>query len=155
MGFMTAATSFSVIYMASAAPVPLFAIYRQTLGLTHSHLCWAAVAYFAGAVIALLMFAKISDYLGRRIVIFANLLLTILGCLIFLDLAGLPMLLAGRFIQGFAWRQAQLPHMWWIMRRCHPHGLALWLRARRRCSALPEVLWHPAHCGNTVPVHFR
>ena len=102
MGFMTAATSFSVIYMASAAPVPLFAIYRQTLGLTHSHLCWAAVAYFAGAVIALLMFAEISDYLGRRIVIFANLLLTILGCLIFLDLAGLPMLLAGRFIQGFA-----------------------------------------------------
>ena len=102
MGFMTAATSFAVIYIASAAPVPLFAIYRQTLGLTHSDLSWAAVAYFAGAVTALLMFAKISDYLGRRIVIFANLLLTILGCLIFLDLAGLPMLLAGRFIQGFA-----------------------------------------------------
>lgn len=102
MGFMTAATSFAVIYMASSAPVPLFAIYRKTLGLTHSDLSWAAVAYFAGAVLALLMFARISDYFGRRIVIFANLLLTMLGCLIFLDLAGSPMLLAGRFIQGFA-----------------------------------------------------
>ena len=102
MGFMTAATSFAVIYMASSAPVPLFAIYRKTLGLTHSDLSLAAVAYFAGAVLALLMFARISDYFGRRIVIFANLLLTMLGCLIFLDLAGSPMLLAGRFIQGFA-----------------------------------------------------
>lgn len=102
MGFATAAISFAVIYMASSAPVPLFAIYRQTLGLTQSDLSWAAVAYFAGAVIALLMFARISDYLGRRIVIFANLLLTMLGCLIFLELVDSLMLLAGRFIQGFA-----------------------------------------------------
>ncbi len=102
IGFVTATFSFAVIYMASAAPVPLFAIYRQTLDLTHSDLSWAAVAYFAGAVIALLMFARISDHFGRRIVIFINLLLAMFGCLIFLDLASSAMLLAGRFIQGFA-----------------------------------------------------
>lgn len=102
IGFVTATFSFAVIYIASAAPVPLFAIYRQTLGLTHSDLSWTAVAYFAGAVIALLIFARISDYLGRRIVIFINLLLAMFGCLIFLDLASSAMLLAGRFIQGFA-----------------------------------------------------
>ena len=115
--------------MASSAPVPLFAIYRQTLGLTHGDLSWAAVAYFAGAVIALLMFARISDYLGRRIVIFANLLLTMLGCLIFLDLAGFPMLLAGVLFKALLvdWRPAQLPRMWWTMRRRLPPGLVLWL----------------------------
>lgn len=102
IGFVTATLSFAVIYMASAAPVPLFAIYRQTLDLTHSDLSYAAVAYFAGAVTALLMFARISDHFGRRIVIFINLLLAMFGCLIFLDLASSAMLLAGRFIQGFA-----------------------------------------------------
>lgn len=102
IGFVTATFSFAVIYMASAAPVPLFAIYRQTLDLTHSDLSYAAVAYFAGAVTALLMFARISDHFGRRIVIFINLLLAMFGCLIFLDLASSAMLLAGRFIQGFA-----------------------------------------------------
>lgn len=102
IGFVTATLSFAVIYMASAAPVPLFAIYRQTLDLTHSDLSYAAVAYFAGAVAALLMFARISDHFGRRIVIFINLLLAMFGCLIFLDLASSAMLLAGRFIQGFA-----------------------------------------------------
>ena len=102
IGFVTATLSFAVIYMASAAPVPLFAIYRQTLDLTHSNLSYAAVAYFAGAVTALLMFARISDHFGRRIVIFINLLLAMFGCLIFLDLASSAMLLAGRFIQGFA-----------------------------------------------------
>ena len=59
IGFATATFSFAVIYMASAAPVPLFAIYRQTLDLTHSDLSYAAVAYFAGAVRALLMLASI------------------------------------------------------------------------------------------------
>ena len=102
IGFVTATLSFAVIYMASAAPVPLFAIYRQTLDLTHSDRSYAAVAYFAGAVTALLMFARISDHFGRRIVIFINLLLAMFGCLIFLDLASSAMLLAGRFIQGFA-----------------------------------------------------
>lgn len=102
IGFMTATFSFAVIYMASAAPVPFFAIYRQTLDLTHSDLSYAAVAYFAGAMTALLMFARISDHFGRRIVIFINLLLAMFGCLIFFDLASSAMLLAGRFIQGFA-----------------------------------------------------
>lgn len=88
--------------MASAAPVPLFAIYQQTLDLAHSDLSYAAVAYFAGAVTALLMFARISDHFGRRIVISINLLLAMFGCLIFLDLASSAMLFAGRFIQGFA-----------------------------------------------------
>lgn len=102
IGFATATFSFAVIYMASAAPVPFFAIYRQTLDLTHSDLSYAAVAYFAGAVTALLMLARISDHFGRRIVIFINLLLAMFGCLIFLDFASSAMLLAGRFIQGFA-----------------------------------------------------
>lgn len=101
-GFVTAALSFTAIYMASSAPIPLFAVYRQTLGLNHSDLSWAAAAYFVGAITALLMCARLSDFLGRRTVIFANLLLAVFGCLIFADLANSAMLLAGRFIQGLS-----------------------------------------------------
>lgn len=102
MGFITAALSFAVIYMTSSAPVPLFAVYRQMLGLSHSDLSNAAVSYFLGAITALLIFARVSDYLGRRTVIFANLALAMLGCMIFLNLSSPTMLLAGRFLQGFS-----------------------------------------------------
>lgn len=101
-GFVTAVLSLAVVYTAAAAPVPLFAIYAEALGLGHSSLSWAAVAYFAGAIAALLMFARLSDHLGRRTVILANLVLAAAGCLVFATLSQPFMLPAGRFLQGLA-----------------------------------------------------
>lgn len=60
----------------------------------------SAVSYFAGTLIALLMFARLSNYLGRRPVVFATLGLTAIACLIFFYIHNASMLFIGRFIQG-------------------------------------------------------
>lgn len=102
MGFIGATCSLAVVYAASSAPIPLFSTYRQILDLTSGDLSMTAVAYFVGCVIALLMFARVSNYIGRRPVALATLGLAAIGCLTFIYIHNAPMFLIGRFIQGFA-----------------------------------------------------
>ncbi|MDO4936395.1 MAG: MFS transporter [Sutterellaceae bacterium] len=102
LGFIVAAFSFALIYMASASPVPLFGFYRESLHLSHADLSIAAVCYFVGAISALLFCAKVSDFVGRRTALSANLLFSISTCLIFALLDNTAMLMFGRLMQGFA-----------------------------------------------------
>jgi len=102
IGFIGATCSLAVVYAASSAPIPLFNTYRQTLDLTSGDLSMTAVAYFVGCVIALLMFARVSNYMGRRPVILVTLGLAAIGCFIFIYIHNAPMFLIGRFVQGFA-----------------------------------------------------
>ena len=102
IGFIGATCSLAVVYAASSAPIPLYNTYRQTIGLTNADLSMTAVSYFVGTVIALLMFGRLSNYLGRRPVVFATLGIAAIGCLMFFYIHNAPMFLIGRFIQGFA-----------------------------------------------------
>lgn len=102
IGFLAGALSLTAVYAASAAPIPLYSTYRQALGLTNGDLSLTAFAYFAGCVIALLVFARVSDYSGRRPVALATLGFAAIGCLVFLQLQNYPMFLAGRIIQGIS-----------------------------------------------------
>lgn len=102
IGFIGATCSLAVVYAASSAPIPLYSTYRQIIDLTGADLSMSAVAYFAGTLIALLMFARLSNYLGRRPVILGTLGLTAIGCLIFFYIHNASMLFIGRFIQGVA-----------------------------------------------------
>lgn len=102
IGFIGATCSLAVVYAASSAPIPLYNTYRQVIGLTSANLSMTAVAYFVGTVIALLVFARVSNYLGRRPVILATLGLAVVGCLIFFNINNLPMFLLGRLVQGLA-----------------------------------------------------
>ncbi len=102
IGFIGAACSLAVVYAASSAPIPLYTIYRQAIGFTSADFSLSAVSYFAGTVIALLMFARVSNYLGRRPVAMVTLGLTALGCLIFVYMHNASMFFTGRFVQGVA-----------------------------------------------------
>ncbi|MFL0196037.1 MFS transporter [Clostridium sp. WILCCON 0269] len=102
VGFIGATCSLAMVYAASSAPIPFYNTYRQTIGLTNGNLSMTAVAYFVGTVIALLMFARLSNYLGRRPVVLATLGLAAIGCLIFFFIHNTLMFLSGRFIQGLA-----------------------------------------------------
>jgi predicted MFS family arabinose efflux permease len=102
IGFIGATISLAAVYAASAAPIPLYNTYSQILGLTSGDLSMTAVTYFVGCVIALLMFARLSDYLGRRPVSFVTLWLAVMGCLVFFYIHNAPTILVGRFIQGFS-----------------------------------------------------
>nr|WP_320114693.1 hypothetical protein [uncultured Desulfuromonas sp.] len=68
MAIFAASLSFMAIFAASATPIPLYEIYRRADGLSYSDLSLTAVVYFIGAVTALLVFGRISDHLGRKVV---------------------------------------------------------------------------------------
>lgn len=102
IGFLGASVSLVVVYAASAAPIPLYNIYLNKLGLTKADLSLTAVAYFLGTLIALLIFARLSNHLGRRPVVISALGLTAVGCFIFLGIQSASYLMFGRFIQGLA-----------------------------------------------------
>ncbi len=102
IGFIGAACTFAAAYAASSAPIPLYTTYSVQIGLSKSYLSMTSVVYFIGTVLALLIFARISNYLGRRPVIFAVLILTAIGCLIFANLHTAPLFMIGRLVQGLS-----------------------------------------------------
>jgi MFS family permease len=55
-----------LLFAAGAAPIPLYGTYRIENGVTTDQLALAAVIYFAGAILTLLMLARLSDHLGRK-----------------------------------------------------------------------------------------
>jgi MFS family permease len=90
------------VFAASSSPIPLYEIYRQADGLTHGDLALAAVTYFLAAMTALLVFARVSDYVGRRPVALAALGLAASGCLILTEVHSVAPLIAGRVLLGLA-----------------------------------------------------
>jgi MFS family permease len=72
-GVIAAAMAFCVVFAAGAAPIPLYGTYRIANGVTTDQLALAAVIYFAGAILTLLVLARLSDHLGRRPVALAAL----------------------------------------------------------------------------------
>lgn len=102
IGFVGATISLFSVYVTAALPIPLYVFYQKSIGITNNYLSIASVVYFLGTVLALLIFARISDYLGRRLVILFIIFLSIIGCIIFIKLQNISMLIVGRFIQGFS-----------------------------------------------------
>lgn len=100
MGFWSAVLSLIIVYAASAAPIPLYSAYREIIGLTSADLSMSAVMYFFGTGIALLMFARISNYVGRKPMIFVTMGMALLACLMFFYIESAMTLLFGRFVQG-------------------------------------------------------
>lgn len=102
IGLIGGTLSFFCIYVAAAAPIPLYVFYQQNIGITNTYLSITAAIYFIGTVSALLIFPRVSNYLGRRLVILIIILLSITGCIIFINLQNILMFMIGRFIQGIS-----------------------------------------------------
>src|SRR3954462_13376389 len=102
LGFVGASTSLVGVFAASGSPIPLYESYRRADGLTAADLSLTAVAYFAGAVLALLVLGRLSNHLGRRPVTLAALVLAAAGCLVLIEVHGTGTLVTGRVLQGLA-----------------------------------------------------
>ncbi|MFK4296583.1 MFS family permease [Arthrobacter sp. GAS37] len=100
--FATAALSFIVVFATGAAPIPLYARYREQNGVTDDAFSLAAVAYFGCAVFALLVLGRLSDHLGRKPVAVLSLMLAVAGCFLFTSVQDAGTLLTGRGLQGLA-----------------------------------------------------
>jgi MFS family permease len=102
LAFPAASLAFAAVFVASAAPIPLYELYRTEDGLSKSDLSLSAVGYFVAAVTGLLVFGRLSDFLGRQLVSIAALALMVAGCLLLLGVGGggVAPLVGGRVLHG-------------------------------------------------------
>ncbi|KFE57620.1 MFS transporter [Pseudomonas syringae] len=100
LGFL-AFTTLS-FFAASSAPTPLYHVYQQAWGFSAAMLTLIFAMYAFTLLAALLVVGSLSDYLGRRPVIFAALVLEIVAMLLFILAVDVSWLLFARLIQGVA-----------------------------------------------------
>lgn len=101
-GFLLATVVFLAIFAATAVPVPLYATYQQTIGLSTGDMAASMVLYEVGVCVVLLLAGRISDALGRKTVTLFTVVLAILGCALFMVAQNPFMVLAARFLQGIS-----------------------------------------------------
>jgi MFS family permease len=82
LAFLSAVISLVASFATTAAPIPLYNIYRAEEGLTNFGISMAAVSYSVGTIAGLLVLGRLSNHLGRRLTAIASLGLLLLGCLL-------------------------------------------------------------------------
>jgi predicted MFS family arabinose efflux permease len=100
LGFLAFTTL--CFFAASSAPTPLYHLYQQDWGFSAATLTLIFAVYAMSLLVALLVVGSLSDYLGRRPVIFVSLLLEIAAMLLFIFASDVGWLIAARVMQGFA-----------------------------------------------------
>jgi MFS family permease len=100
LAFLSAVVSLVAAFAASAAPIPLYNIYRAEGGFTNFGISMAIVTYSVGTMAGLLVLGRLSNHLGRRLTAIASLSLLLLGCLLLLNVRDIGTLLAGRVLMG-------------------------------------------------------
>jgi MFS family permease len=98
-----AAVAAAITFSASgAAPTPLYHEYQEHFGLTPFVIAIIFAAYVASLLLALLTVGSLSDYIGRRPVILAALLVNVLAMVVFMTADSATSLIVARTMQGFA-----------------------------------------------------
>ncbi|MGE7957196.1 MFS transporter [Pseudomonas sp. NPDC089530] len=87
---------------ASSVPTPMYYLYQEALRFSSATLTLIFGVYALSLLAALLTVGSLSDYLGRKPVIFVALLLDILAMLLFIQADSVAWLIAARVMQGFA-----------------------------------------------------
>ncbi|MEO8492533.1 MFS transporter [Pseudomonas sp.] len=87
---------------ASSAPTPLYQVYQDNLHFSAAMLTVIFGVYAVSLLAALLTVGSLSDYVGRKPVIFVALLLNIVAMLLFITADSTAHLIAARALQGFA-----------------------------------------------------
>lgn len=114
-----------VTYVTSAVPIPLYGVYQAQDAITYFQLSLSSVVYFIGAVAALVLFGRLSNYMGRKPVAVLSLLLAALSTLFFLNLHSATPLLLGRLSQGLACGLASTALTSWLVD--HSHSVRSWI----------------------------
>ncbi|MCE9679458.1 MFS transporter [Shewanella sp. AS1] len=100
--FFIASLAFILVFATSGAPISLFNTYRLENGLSNSDLGLVSLGYFIAAAIALLMFGRLSNFIGRKPMAIIALLCVIVSCLLLTQMHSVPVLFVARVLQGLA-----------------------------------------------------
>jgi MFS family permease len=91
-----------LIGASSSAVTPLYRLYQQSMHLTPFWITVVFASYVVSLLAALLTVGGLSDYVGRRPVVLASLLLNAAAMLIFAEASSLWHLIAARMVQGLS-----------------------------------------------------
>lgn len=102
-GSVVLLASILIAFMAaSSAPTPLYSIYREAWGFSPITLTVVFGIYAFSLLFSLLTVGALSDYVGRRPVVLAAVVLQAVAMLLFILANDVPMLIAARVVQGLA-----------------------------------------------------
>ncbi|MEU3188278.1 MFS transporter [Streptomyces sp. NPDC006923] len=87
---------------ASTAPTPLYAVYQREWGFSPITTTVVFGAYALAVLVALLVFGRVSDHIGRRPMLFAALAGQVVAMAVFSTADSVGALLIARVIQGLA-----------------------------------------------------
>ncbi|MFI0714288.1 MFS transporter [Streptomyces inhibens] len=102
LGYPVAAGVFAIGMAGTTLPTPLYGLYREQLGFSELMVTVVFAVYAIGVITVLLFAGNVSDEVGRRPVLLCALGLSAASALCFIFEGGLPMLLLGRVLSGFA-----------------------------------------------------
>src|SRR5690242_2565583 len=87
---------------AAGAPSPLYVVYEQQIGFSAVTLTVIFAVYVVALLATLLTVGSLSDYIGRRPVLAAALILEIVSLALFLPAKSVACLIVARVVQGVA-----------------------------------------------------
>ena len=96
------ATAFVIVMLGATLPTPLYPIYEQRLGFGGLVVTLVFAAYAVGVALALVLFGRLSDQIGRRAVLLPGLVLAAVSSAVFLVPGGVAALVVGRVLSGLS-----------------------------------------------------
>src|SRR5689334_11691268 len=93
------AIAFSTV---ASAPTPIYRLYQESLGLSPAAITVIFAIYSFTIIAAFLTAARLSDYVGRKPMVLAALLINALALVIFLTADSGAALMGARAVQGVA-----------------------------------------------------
>ena len=98
----TVAAIVAVLFAGSTLLTPLYVIYKQRFGFSQITLTLIYSVYVVGNLVALLLFGRVSDKLGRRSGALAAIVIAIGSTIVFVFAGSTVALYLGRFLSGLA-----------------------------------------------------
>ena len=102
VAFWLVAATTATLTAASSAPSPLYPVYQAEFGFSAITLTVIFAVYVFALLASLLTVGRLSDHVGRRVVLAGALVVEAAAMALFLGADGVGWLLAARIVQGFA-----------------------------------------------------
>jgi MFS family permease len=99
---MTGGVVIAALFMGSTLLTPLYELYRSSYGFSAFVLVLLYAVYVVGNLLALFVFGRLSDQIGRKPVVFAALVLAGASAVLFMVASSLGWLFVARIISGLA-----------------------------------------------------
>src|SRR5580658_6250234 len=96
------ATELGVVFVGAILPTPLYPLYRQAFGFSGVTLTLIYAVYVLGNLVALLLFGRLADQIGRRSASLPAIGVGVASAVVFAAAAGTPWLFVGRALSGFS-----------------------------------------------------